>query len=101
MYAIAFDLHQDTLCKTYSTATYTNAYNDIKKVLNSYNFTRQQGSVYFGDEKVDPVDCVMAIQELTNLYPWFSASVQDIRMLRIEENNDLRKIIDKELSKNN
>jgi virulence-associated protein VapD len=101
MYAIAFDLHQDTLSKTYGSVTYTNAYNDIKKVLNSYKFTRQQGSVYFGDSTVDAADCVMAIQDLTNLYPWFSASVQDIRMLRIEENNDLRKIIDKELSKKN
>ena len=31
MYAIAFDLEQDTLSKTYGGTTYTNAYNDIKK----------------------------------------------------------------------
>lgn len=49
MYAIAFDLEQDTLSKTYGNSTYINAYADIKKVLSKYGFTRQQGSVYFGD----------------------------------------------------
>ncbi len=90
MYAIAFDLEQDTLSKTYGTPTYTNAYSDIKKVLEQYGFSRQQGSVYFGDvDKVDAVTCVLAVQELTKKYPWFNVSVEDIRMLRIEDNNDL------------
>jgi virulence-associated protein VapD len=90
MYAIAFDLEQDTLSKTYGTATYTNAYADIKKLLADYGFTRQQGSVYFGDiDKVDAVKCVMAVQDLAKKFAWFPASVEDIRMLRIEDNNDL------------
>ena len=90
MYAIAFDLEQDTLSKTYGTPTYTNAYSDIKKVLEQYGFSRQQGSVYFGDvEQFDAVTCVLAVQELTKKYPWFNVSVEDIRMLRIEDNNDL------------
>jgi virulence-associated protein VapD len=90
MYAIAFDLEQNTLSKTYDGATYTNAYSDIKRVLADYGFTRQQGSVYFGDvDKVDAVKCVLAVQELAKQYNWFSASVEDIRMLRIEDNNDL------------
>lgn len=49
MYVIAFDLQQDTLAKTYGGPTYANAYTDIKKVLNQYGFSRQQGSAYFGD----------------------------------------------------
>ena len=89
MYAIALDLEQDTLSKTYGNPSYTNAYNDIKKVLESYGFTRQQGSVYFGDSKVDAVRCVLAVQDLAKKFSWFSASVEDIRMLRIEDNNDL------------
>ncbi len=95
MYAIAFDLEQDTLSKTYGSTSYTNAYNDIKRVLNEYGFTRQQGSVYFGDvEKVDAVKCVLAAQDLARRYPWFAASVEDIRMLRIEDNNDLMPAIE-------
>jgi len=95
MYAIAFDLEQDTLSKTYGSPTYTNAYADIKRVLGSYGFTRQQGSVYFGDtEKVDAVKCVLAVQDLAKRFSWFSVSVEDIRMLRIEDNNDLMPAID-------
>ena len=81
MYAIAFDLEQDTLSKTYGGPTYTNAYADIKRVLATYGFSRQQGSVYFGDvEKVDAVKCVLAVQDLTRKFPWFAASVEDIRL---------------------
>jgi len=95
MYAIAFGLEQNTLSKTYGSPTYTNAYTDINRVLTAYGFTRQQGSVYFGDvEKVDAVRCVLAVQELTKKYAWFAASVEDIRMLRIEDNNDLRPAIE-------
>ena len=95
MYAIAFDLEQDTLSKTYGSQTYTNAYTDIKRVLESYGFSRQQGSVYFGDPgKVDAVKCVLAVQDLARRFSWFSASVEDVRMLRIEDNNDLMPAIE-------
>ena len=96
MYAIAFDIEQDTLSKTYGAPTYTNAYTDIRKVLEKYGFERQQGSDYFGDRnKVDAVTCVLAAQELANTYDWFGASVEDIRMLRIEDNNDLMPAIER------
>lgn len=90
MYAIVFDLDQDTLSKTYHVPSYQNAYGDIKKTLESHGFTRQQGSVYFGDvTKVDAVACVLAVMDLAKENPWFAPSVTDIRMLRIEDNNDL------------
>ncbi len=96
MYAIAFDIEQETLSQTYGAPSYTNAYTDIKKVLEKYGFERRQGSVYFGDmNKVDAVTCVLAAQELASTYDWFSASVEDIRMLRIEDNNDLMPAIEK------
>lgn len=92
-YAIAFDLDNDMLSRTYGAASYNNAYADIKKVLEEYGFTRQQGSVYFGD--VDAVKTVMATQALAKKYSsWFPASVRDIRMLRIEDNNDLMPAIE-------
>jgi len=95
MYAIAFDLDQDTLSKTYGVPSHNNAYNDIKNTLNDFGFTRQQGSVYFGDDTVDAVKAVMATQKLAKLYSsWFPASVKDIRMLRIEDNNDLRPAVE-------
>jgi virulence-associated protein VapD len=48
-----------------------------------------QGSTYFGNDTVDAVKCVTAVQRLSRKYPWFKAAVRDVRMLRIEENNDL------------
>lgn len=96
MYAITFDLDVDTLKDTYHNDSHTNAYSDIRKVLvDEFGFTWQQGSVYFGGDSVDAVSCVLAAQELTARFPWFSASMRDIRMLRIEDNNDLRPAIDK------
>ena len=89
MYAIAFDLDQEQLSIHYPGNTPTNAYEVIRRVLEKYGFHRQQGSVYFGNETVTPVTCVMAVQAVQKQYSWFGKSVSDIRMLRIEEHNDL------------
>lgn len=88
-YAIAFDLDTDMLSKTYGKNSWNNAYAEIKDTLNDFGFSRQQGSVYFGDKNVDAVMAVMATQKLAKKFSWFASSVKDIRMLRIEENNDL------------
>ncbi len=89
MYAIAFDLDTETLKQSYPNPSYTNAYGDIRKVLEPLGFAWQQGSVYFGGNEMNAVKCVMAAQALSRQLTWFKASVRDIRMLRIEEMNDL------------
>ncbi len=91
MYAVAFDLDTETLKKAYGNDSYNNASGDIRKVLTSkHNFKWQQGSVYFGDpEKANAVTCVLAIMDIARTFAWFAPSVKDIRMLRIEEQNDL------------
>lgn len=94
MYAIAFDLDTDTLKKSYHNESWQNAYSDIGRFLRSHGFDRQQGSVYFGDDGVDMVTCQTAVQRLTLAYDWFAPSVSDIRMLRIEDNNDLTPAIE-------
>lgn len=89
MYAITFDLDTQTLQDAYPNAPWNNAYGDIRKTLLPLGFDWQQGSVYFGNNTVDAVKCVLAAQSLSNTYQWFKVSVRDIRMLRIEELNDL------------
>jgi virulence-associated protein VapD len=89
MYAIAFDLDTAQLQVEYPNSSWQNAYGDIKKVLLPLGFGWQQGSVYFGDGKMDAVKCVLAAQALSKAFPWFKNCVRDIRMLRIEELNDL------------
>lgn len=88
-YAIAFDLDTDTLKQSYPNASWNNAYGDIRKILEPLGFSWQQGSVYFGGDQINAVRCVLAAQQLSATFPWFKASVRDIRMLRIEEMNDL------------
>lgn len=89
MYAIVFDLDVSMLERMYPNPSWRNAYRDVGDILNKCGFERQQGSTYFGGDSTTAVDCVLAVQELNRTYAWFSSSVTDIRMLRIEENNDL------------
>ncbi|EGT80746.1 TPA: virulence factor [Haemophilus influenzae] len=89
MYAIAFDLDTSMLKELYPTESWQNAYGDVKKMLESLGFDHQQGSVYFGNSDMTAVKCVLAAQKLSQTYSWFKPSVSDIRMLRIEELNDL------------
>ena len=88
VYAISFDMDIDSL-RTHYGDPYNNAYAEIRRVLQRHGFEWQQGSVYFGGEGINAVTCVLAAIELARVLPWFAASVRDIRMLRIEEFNDL------------
>jgi len=91
VYAIAFDLDTESLRAHYNIDSYNNAYADIRKILTTeHHFKRHQGSVYFGDPlEVNAVSCVLAIMDVARTFPWFEPSVRDVRMLRIEEQNDL------------
>ncbi len=98
MYAIAFDLDTNILPQAYPVASYNNAYADIRaRLVGNHGFAWQQGSVYFGGETVNAVSCVIAVNDLTATFSWFAASVRDIRMLRIEEQNDLRPAVEQTL----
>src|SRR5260363_223536 len=99
MYAISFDLDTEQLKQQYPNDSWQNAYDDIRKELMPLGFTWQQGSVYFGDENMNAVKCVLAAQVLSNAYPWFKSSVRDIRMLRIEDINDLSPALEIKVSK--
>ena len=88
MYAIAFDMDIESL-RTHYGDPYNNAYMEIRRVLEGHGFLWRQGSVYFGGAEINAVSCVMAAMDLARELPWFSASVRDVRMLRIEELNDL------------
>jgi virulence-associated protein VapD len=90
MYAVTFDIDTNCLNEQYHTNSSNNAYGDIRKFMESNGFIWQQGSVYFGDEsKINAVTCVTTVQRLAKQFSWFSTCVKDVRMLKIEENNDL------------
>ena len=92
VYAIAFDMDIEQLRVHYGDP-YNNAYVEIRKVLEGHGFQWQQGSVYFGGASVSATSVMVAVIDLTTQLPWFAASVRDIRMLRIEELNDLMPVV--------
>ncbi|MGB6230870.1 MAG: hypothetical protein WBF53_12195 [Litorimonas sp.] len=98
MYAIVFDLDTAQLQALYDKPSWQNACKDICIYLEQRGFENQQGSTYFGDETVDPISCVLTVQDLARDFSWFAGSVRDIRMLKIEENNDIGPAIDRILS---
>jgi virulence-associated protein VapD len=97
VYAIAFDLHAQTAEKLCGANWRGTCYDQIERVLGQHGFYRQQGSLYFGNEDSNPVTCVTAVQAIDNRYAWFSRAVRDLRMLRIDENNDLLPALSNEL----
>ena len=94
MYAIVFDFDTDMLRQTYPGSSWNNAYTEVRNYLTSRGFEWKQGSAYFGDDTVDAVRCVRTVQKMAKTFAWFTPSVRDIRMLRIEENNDLKAALD-------
>jgi virulence-associated protein VapD len=89
LYAIAFDMDIESLRNHYGDP-YNNACLEIRRVLQRHGFPNwQQASVYFSDERINAVTCVLAATDLSRSLHWFSASVRDIQMLRIEALNDL------------
>lgn len=88
VYAISFDL-DTTLAESICGPGYRGCYDKIKAGLAEFGFARVQGSVFFGDESSDAIRCVMAVQALDNRYAWFGRIVRDLRMLRVDEDNDL------------
>jgi virulence-associated protein VapD len=92
VYAIAFDMDIEQLRIHYGDP-YNNAYLEIRRVVEEHGFQWQQGSVYFGGPEVTAATVMVAVIELTTRLSWFAASVRDIRMLRIEELNDLMPVV--------
>jgi virulence-associated protein VapD len=92
VYAIAIDLDVEQL-RIHSGDPYNNAYLEIRRVLERHGFQWQQGSVYFGGPAVSAAVVMVAVIDLTTQLPWFASSVRDIRMLRIEELNDLMPVV--------
>ena len=96
MYAIVFDFDTETLEQLYPNSSWRNAYTDVRGYLTARGFEWKQDSTYFGDDTIDAVRCVRIVQRLAKKYSWFKPAIRDIRMLRIEENNDLTIALDDE-----
>ena len=91
-YMITFDLDTKKLEEVYPGKNYTDAYDDIRDYLTKNGFTHQQGSSYFGED-VNAATCVKIALRLQKKHKWLVPCASDIRMLRIEEDNDLLSVM--------
>ena len=85
MFAIAFDLVvADT--EAHHPKGISQAYADIRVLLELYGFRNIQGSLYKTDNE-NLANLMLAMNALKAL-PWFSSSVRDIRAFRVEQWSD-------------
>jgi virulence-associated protein VapD len=90
MFAVAFDLVvADTLA--HHPKGVTQAYADIRTVLEGHGFEWRQGSLYVIHNE-DMAVLFKALIDLKGL-PWFPQSVRDIRAFRIEQWSDFTSVV--------
>jgi virulence-associated protein VapD len=90
MYAIAFDLDTAALKAHYGKPSTTNAYSELRDFLSPRGFTKQQGSLLYGDDSVTMVNAVLTVSAMSQQFPWLKNCVSDIRILQLLANDDLR-----------
>lgn len=90
VYAIAYDLNNEA-------AERHGAWAKIARVLEGHGFRRQQGSVFYGNEQTSAMTCAAAVLDLNDRFAWFWEVVRDMRMLRIDEEDDLLAIVPRRL----
>ena len=95
MYAITFDFDTEILEQLYKNESWRNAYSDVRRFFEFNGFENKQGLVYFALNDIDATDCIAVVQDLADEFDWFVPSLRDVRMLRIEENNDLMTVLDR------
>lgn len=71
MYAIVFGMDIESLRNNYGDP-YNNAYMEIRRILESHGFVWQQGSTYFGGERINAVTCVLAAIDPAQSLPWLT-----------------------------
>lgn len=95
MYAIAFDFDTELLEQLYPNSSWRNAYADVRTFLEENGLEHRQGSVYFGEPNLTATECIAIVEDMADEFSWFTPSLKDIRMLRIEENDDLMVVLDR------
>jgi virulence-associated protein VapD len=90
VFAIAFDLDTNDT-ERHHPKSVTQAYSDIRNVVQRFGFEWKQGSVYTCDVE-DLANLTKTMNALKAL-PWFPPSVRDIRAFRVEQWSDFTSFI--------
>lgn len=57
----------------------------VQEEIIDWGFRRVTNHLYFGNDDMNAVECVLLTQYLDTTYEWFRGSIGTLRMLRIEE----------------
>lgn len=90
MYAILFDIDISVLEQNYG-KSYTQAFCEIEKLLENYNFYKEQEGVYFS--KVASKKETINVIEALSKKDWFLLSVKKVQTFKIEDWNDFTPLI--------
>ena len=97
MYALTIDLDLEKISsflvgftrKDLGRAT-SDMFREIADILSEEGFTPSMSiGLYYGGPEVTVVKCVLASMRVSKECSWFLDVVQDIRMMRVEESNDI------------
>ncbi len=90
MFAIAFDLVVADTLRNHPKGV-TQAYSEIRAVLEGFGFDWRQGSLYTTDtdDLANLFAAIMALKALT----WFPSSVRDIRAFKVEHWSDFTTLV--------
>lgn len=91
MYAISFDLKVDELKKHYG-ELYNNAYDEIKKELETLGFIWTQGNLYINEANTNGLMSVYKAIDMLKGIKWFKTSVRDIKVFKVESFSDFTEI---------
>lgn len=89
MYAILIRLDSESLLRHFNDQEPVHAYRFIDEFIINKGFSKTQELLYFGNDQITSVDCVLTIQELSRKFDWFKVCAKTIRMLRIEADEEL------------
>jgi len=88
-FAVSIDLDPVLLQEHYPCRARRSAEVEITDALRALGYEPRPGGLFVGNRSVDAVSCVLAVQELARVYPWFVHCALSVNMLRISEISDL------------
>ncbi|MDP8163488.1 hypothetical protein QJU89_02985 [Pasteurella skyensis] len=78
MYAVIFDID-----------TSDSHHKCIREFMEKHDFDYYKNGIYWGNDSVNSVNCIIVVQQLIQEFPFLIDHIKDIRMFKIQENNDL------------
>jgi len=91
---IVFDLDTKCLEANYHNKSWTNAYNDIRRVLTMHRFKNIQGTVYLSEVGIRQAHGTLALQDIAIKFSWFEKCVSNVQFYDLADDFNAQFIVD-------